>query len=317
MKFLTSIFLLFVSFNSYSQFKLNVVDSMVMNKKYKSSDVKELSKEISSDFKSDSNKIRAFYIYIVNNINYDISLSKRLWRPKSQSDMDSIILSEVNNCVKTKKGICWDYSALFQKLCFYQGIEVEQIGGTNRYTEIMPENKIGNHSWNVLVINGKRKFIDCTFECPKEYDKAEFDKFYLVDPEDFIYRCFPDDSAKQYLEKIVTYRQFKSLPYARNGFFEHKIKNIVPNLFYIKIKADAQYSITFQIANIDKLTSIEIYKNNKLVQTSTEINYNMNLKLNTKLLPDDKINVMAVKNISKDNFTIEESIAPLVTYIAK
>ena len=40
----------------------------------------------------------------------------------------------------------------FQKLCFYQGIEVEQIGGTLRNSEIMQEKKVVNHGWNSLII---------------------------------------------------------------------------------------------------------------------------------------------------------------------
>lgn len=212
------ILLLLLSINSYCQFSSNKVDSIVLGKKYKSSDVEELSKEIAFDFKSDSNKIRAFYIYVVTNIKYDIKLSKRKWYPKSLEAMDSITLSEVNKCITNKKGICWDYSALFQKLCFYQGIEVEQIGGTLRNSEIMQEKKVVNHGWNSLIINGERKFIDCTFVPPDKYSKSEYDKFYLISPDEFIYRCFPDDPTKQYLETMLSYLQFKSLPYVESSF---------------------------------------------------------------------------------------------------
>jgi len=306
----------FVSINVYCQYSLNTVDSIVISKKYKSTDVKELSKEIARDFKSDSNKIRAFYIYVVKNINYDIELAKREWYPKSQEEMDSITLSEVNNCIKNKKGICWDYSALFQKLCFYQGIEVEQIGGTLRTSEFMPEERVVNHGWNSIIINGKRKFIDCTFDPPEKYIKSEFDKFYLVDPEEYIYRCLPDDPAKQYLNSTFTYEQFKSLAYVRSAFYEHKIKNLSPNLLNMKINASAYYLITFQITNIDKLTSIEVYINDKLVQVTEEINLNMIMNLNLKLVPGDKIKFMSISTNTKDEYGAKGTIAPLLTYIA-
>ena len=116
--FLTIVFVFFASLNSLAQYSSIKVDSIVISKKYKSFDVKELSKEIAVDFKSDSNKIRAYYMYVVCNIKYDISLSKRRWYPESEEDMDRITLEEVNKCIRNKKGICWDYSALFQKLCF-------------------------------------------------------------------------------------------------------------------------------------------------------------------------------------------------------
>jgi transglutaminase/protease-like cytokinesis protein 3 len=315
MKYLFLTLATFMSINLFSQYSFNKVDSIVFSNKYKSTNVKDLSKEISKDFESDSNKIRAFYIYIVNNIMYDISLSNRVWYPKSQEEMDSITLYEVNQCIKTKKGICWDFSALFQKLCFYQGIEAEQIGGTLRDTENLPENRIENHGWNSLILNGKRKFIDCTFEPPKNYDRAAYDKFFLVDPEEFIYRYLPSDPQKQYLKTAISYEQFKSLAYVGNAFFENKIKHLSPNLFNVKIKSDSHYLITFQITNIDKLTAIEIYINEKLVQNIDEINSKINLNLNHKLVPGDKIKIKSINTISKDKFGALLSTAPLITYV--
>ncbi len=315
MRYFLLIIISIVSIKANCQYNLYKVDSIVFSKIYKSTDVKELSKEIARDFKSDSNKIRAFYIFVVKNINYDITLSKRVWYPKSQEEMDSITLHEVNNCIKYKKGICWDYSALFEKLCFYQGIEVEQIGGTLRYSEIMPENRPANHCWNSLTINGKRKFIDCTFEPPDEYVKSEYDKFYLVAPEEFIYRCFPDDPSKQYLKSAVTYNQFKSLTYVHNAFYEHKINNLFPNVLNMKINANAHYLISFQIANIDKLTSIEVYINDSLFQTIEEIKSKMTIDLNLKLVRGDKIKFMSIKTIKKDENGETGSIAPLFNYV--
>jgi transglutaminase/protease-like cytokinesis protein 3 len=317
MRHFALILLSFVSINVYSQYSLNKVDSIVISKKYKATDVKELSKEIAFDFKSDSNKIRAFYIYVVKNIKYDITLANRVWYPKSKEEMDSITLYEVNNCIKNKKGICWDYSALFQKLCFYQGIEVEQIGGTLRDSEIMPENRHVNHGWNSLIINGKRKFIDCTFDPPNEYVKFRYDKFYLVNPEEFIFRCLPEDPSKQYLKSTVTYDQFKSLTYVQNAFYEHKINNLFPNVLNMKINANAHYLISFQIANIDKLTSIKVYINDSLIQTIEEIKSDMTMNLNLKLVRGDKIKLMSIYTIKKDEYGEKGYIAPLLTYIAK
>ncbi len=316
MRYFALILVTFASICAYSQYSLSKVDSLVISKKYKSTDVKELSKEIASDFKSDSNKIRAFYIYVVKNIKYDITLSNRVWHPKSIEDMDRITLLEVNNCIKNKKGICWDYSALFQKLCFYQGIEVEHIGGTKRTIEIMSENRTVNHGWNSLTINGKRKFIDCTFVPPDEYIKSEYDKYYLVAPEEFIYTCLPDDPSKQYLKSTVSYEQFKSLAYVQSAFYEHKIKKLFPNFLNIKINEKAQYLVTFQISNIDKLTSIEVYVNDKFIQSIKEIKSNMIMNLKLKLVPGDKIEFMSVVTVTKNENGLIETIAPLFTYVA-
>ncbi len=104
MKYLLLFLILFTS-SVYGQQSIHSVDSIVLHKKYKSSNVKDLSKEIGGDFKTDLNKIRAFYMYAVNYIEYDIALSQRVWSPKSKEEMDSIKLWEVNRTIKTKRDL--------------------------------------------------------------------------------------------------------------------------------------------------------------------------------------------------------------------
>lgn len=48
--------------------------------------------------------------------------------------------------------------------------------------------------------------------------------FFLTDPEEFIYRCFPDDERWQLLKIHHSMRKFVSSPYLRPLYFEKKLK---------------------------------------------------------------------------------------------
>jgi transglutaminase/protease-like cytokinesis protein 3 len=310
MRHLLLLFTLFTS-TLYGQQTFQSVDSIVLNKKYKSINVKDLSIEIASDFQTDFNKIRAFYMYVVTSIKYDIVLSKRVWYPRSNEEMDSIVLSEVNRTIQTKKGICWDFSALFEKLCFYSSIEAEQIGGTLRNKEVISENFIANHGWNSVKLNGERKFIDCTFVPPEKYNKAEYDKYFLVNPEEFIYRCFPIEKSKQYLNRPIDYENFKKLVYTSNSFFAHQIKSIKPNLFNTKVRIDNIYPISFTVNNIADLKSFEVYLNDDLQGIISINNSKVNYKLTKVLKLGDILEIKAITEDAKKN---TEYVSPCITY---
>lgn len=303
--------LIFVTSSVFGQQSIESVDSIVLQKKYKSINVKDLSKEIAREFKTDLNKIRAFYMYVVNNIEYDMALSERVWSPKSKEERDSIVLWEVNRTIRTKKGICWDYSALFEKLCFFSGIESEQIGGTIRNALVISENFIDNHAWNSLKINGERKFIDCTFEFPDKYNQADYDKFFLVDPKEFIYRCFPIDQSKQYLKTPLDYKTFKKLPYTHNSFYAYKLKSLEPNSFSVPISKNHIYPISFTVNNIADLDHFEVTINGILQGIIKVSNSKAHYTITKVLKSGDEIKI---NTITQDRIGSGEYIAPCLTY---
>lgn len=84
----------------------------------------------------------------------------------------------------------------------------------------------------------------------------------------------------------------------------------------IKIKNNEIYLISFQIDNIDNLTTIEVYINDELIKVTEEIKSNINLNLKMKLVPGDKIKIMSINTLSQDKDGKTVSISPLITYVA-
>ena len=96
--------------------------------------------------KSTSNaaKVAAIYKYITANIKYDYAKA---------SSVKSGYLPNVDNTLSSKKGICFDYSALMATMCRSQGIPTKLVIGTA---------SVGYHAWNEVYLDGWKRY-DSTF----------------------------------------------------------------------------------------------------------------------------------------------------------
>lgn len=95
------------------------------------------------------------YNWITQNIKYDI---------KAFEKGEYLNLSP-EELLQRKKGLCGDYSALFEAMCTSANIEAYTIGG---YCKSYDYNKNkpflrANHSWNVIYTDSSWKHVDCTW----------------------------------------------------------------------------------------------------------------------------------------------------------
>ncbi|HAA24757.1 MAG TPA: transglutaminase [Ruminiclostridium sp.] len=107
-----------------------------------------LANELVKGLTSDKDKVEAIYLYIVSNIKYDY---------EKINTVDSRYIPDVEGTLKSKKGICYDYSALFASMLRSQGIPAKLIKG---YTD----NVEGYHAWNEVLIDGQWVIIDTTYD---------------------------------------------------------------------------------------------------------------------------------------------------------
>ena len=90
-------------------------------------------------------KVKAIHDYVVKHITYDSGYMSRI------QDFKSILTS-----IDKGRGVCMDYSLLFQYLCKRAAIPCITESGNVSFTNIP-------HAWNVVYLNGDWKFVDCTF----------------------------------------------------------------------------------------------------------------------------------------------------------
>lgn len=104
--------------------------------------------EICDGLKTDEEKVEAIYDWVVDNMTYDKELAKTV---------ESGYLPDLEVTMKTKKGICFDYCALFSAMLRAQGIPTKLVIG-----KVQPENI--THSWSQVYLDGKWKWMDTTMD---------------------------------------------------------------------------------------------------------------------------------------------------------
>lgn len=272
--------------NLLAQYQEHQVDSIVLHKIYRAHTIKTISKEIGEDFLDQNNLIRAIYIFLASKMTYDLDFGNESFRirsaAKTKEELNKITDSELERALRLRKGVCWEYAYLFKKLCYYQGIDSEVIPGMRRVDNELPLKPNYNHVYNVVELYGEKKFIDCTFPAPFVYNKSIYDRYYLIEPEEFIYLCYPEDVKKQYLDKPLTYFQFRNLPLATDDKLVLKIKNIYPRVSNLRAKQNQKTNLSFELGCLNALDEVFVLVNNRNVEgievTKSRINLNVYIK---------------------------------------
>lgn len=96
-----------------------------------------------ADGLDDEAKVRFFHDYLVENCEYDLTLSK----------------SRAYDCLVGGSAVCNGYAIAFYNLCSAAGMEANYIVGT-----VTTQQGVVLHAWNRVQINGKWRYYDVTFD---------------------------------------------------------------------------------------------------------------------------------------------------------
>lgn len=194
---------------------------------------------IRNTFNADSLRLRASFIWITENISYDIEGFEK-------EDPRSSVLSYV---VKNKKAVCGGYAGLLKFFCDAFNIESEIIYGIGRTGKrdinVSQYNLRSNHSWNAVKINNNWRLIDATWAAgsvdDRDEEKLKYYKdykeiYYFTPPEKMIFNHFPDNYKYQFLAKSISKEKFKKWPLFTADFLSDSINEIYPDTSLIRAK---------------------------------------------------------------------------------
>lgn len=105
-------------------------------------------KELTKGKTTDEQKVKAIYDYITANIAYDNKLA---------ANASTDYLPDIDRTLKTKKDICYGYSALFAAMLRSLDIPTKLVMGDSDYVDVY-------HAWNEVYLNGKWVTIDTTVD---------------------------------------------------------------------------------------------------------------------------------------------------------
>lgn len=183
----------------------------------------ELIVKINQDFSTEECKARAIYIWIANNVEYDVrkynrfkknknKISRKKWKNHYKYEQ-----SVSKKTYRKKKGICGDYSILYKHLCSLCGLECEVISGYSKTRNKDIGKKFGEkHAWNAIRINEEWKLVDVTWSAGYVNEETNIfrrslnDYYYFTNPDKFFLKHYP--RKQKWLLTQKTKENFKKTP---------------------------------------------------------------------------------------------------------
>lgn len=172
--------------------------------------------------KSDIERVRAIWIWITDNISYDVD----------GYFSGNISTYDAQNTFQKRKGVCSGYASLFKQMCDIAKIRCEIVTGYAKgyghdiSTNTLPDS---NHAWNAIYIGNRWYLLDSTWGAGAVNSYRlfvkEYEEFYFcADPAKLIYTHFPDDPKWQLLDKPIDSMTFINLLLVWPQFFKLNLK---------------------------------------------------------------------------------------------
>ncbi|CAF3640167.1 unnamed protein product [Rotaria socialis] len=188
-------------------------------------DVVKLILELSSG-KSLIDRAWIVFYWVSQNIEYDI-----------QAFFSGNIRHQTADDIFTnRKGVCDAFGTIFKTLCTGVQLECEKISGYAKgYGFRAGQSKFSstNHAWNAVHLYGRWYLVDSTWGeghlDSNNHGVKELKTFYfLVRPEQMIYRHFPENTKWQLLRSPISMNDFLRLPDVEPTFFELGLDLVCP-----------------------------------------------------------------------------------------
>ncbi|HTL07068.1 MAG TPA: transglutaminase domain-containing protein [Chitinophagaceae bacterium] len=157
---------------------------------------------VQSNFTSNTDKARAIFIWTASTISYDLDNMFAINFYEKQED-------KINKPLKTHKGICENYAAVFTDICIKSGIPSYVVVGYTRqsgFTDYIP------HAWCAALIDNEWRLFDPTwgsgYVANGHFIKRINNNYCLAQPSALIKSHMPFDYLWQFLYHPVSNQAF-------------------------------------------------------------------------------------------------------------
>ncbi len=233
-------FLFFLLSTAGSSQEFEVVDGKVLRYPRFTS-LEALGYRIMNDFQTDSERVRAAFIWVTHHIRYDNSFdhifqTRYQFSYQSEDDkqrqIDRLVGTRVDRAFELRKGVCMDYSLLLNALCMQFEVPTRVVKGIGK-TDIRViggEPVYKNHTWNVVQIDGQWKLLDPTWAAgymdlvTKTFVHRYMDHYFFTPPSDFVKHHLPAKPEWQLLTETIDARKFFEAPIFLPDFFDKGIE---------------------------------------------------------------------------------------------
>jgi len=248
---------------------------------------------INANFRSDEDKVRAIFIWVASNLEYDVDNMFTMRYNETKEE-------KIAKALKTRRGICENYAAVFDDICSKCGLQSDIIVGFTKQPEYTSYLR---HGWCAVKIENKWRLYDPTWGSGVIIDNKFTPKinneYYDADPAMLIRTHMPFDPMWQMLYYPKSNREFtdgkatvsKSKTYfnypdsiaayekmSEGGKYEAEARRLEQNGVNSEVVYDR---LTNLKSNIDVLRNNDkVLKQNKVVDTYNEAIADLNKGVN-------------------------------------
>ncbi|MEO6135618.1 MAG: transglutaminase domain-containing protein [Ginsengibacter sp.] len=226
--------------------------------KIKADSTQDIAQYINQRYTGEVDKVRAIYHWVINNISYNSDSSRII---NAGIDPDA----KITVAFKRRKGVCENFSAIFNDICRRSGLVSEVING---YTQ--QSNGVDNvaHSWNAVQVTNVWYFFDPTWD--EKNDSHTI--YYMIEPKDFIRTHMPFDPLWQLLEYPIQHEQFYKNNFSKNS--KTPYFNFQDSIIAYR-QMDSLNQLKSAIARIEKMTmpNKRVVENYTLLKSHREMIY--------------------------------------------
>jgi hypothetical protein len=185
--------------------------------------VEILARYLMDGAENDVEKVRAFYVWIADNISYD---TKSYFRRQYPNQSPQAVLNR-------RTAICQGYANLFKRFCDIANFPCIIISGFSRgygtNPAIIPEED--NHVWNAVQVDDQWHLIDVTWGSGYIDEKRKFVKrfsgfYFFPDPAELIFTHFPSNHNYQLLLISKTKEEFLNQMLKKPEWFKYGLKAV-------------------------------------------------------------------------------------------
>lgn len=182
----------------------------------------ELSAFITRDFKTEEEKVRAIYTWIIQNVAYEpeeyknFNFNFKNYRERNQKE-EKTRKKVISRTLREGIAVCEGYAMLFERLCELQEISNYLVRGDikTHFDDIgRPFRK--THMWNVAYIEGKPFLFDPTWGAGKyrrKFIKEPTYFYYKTPPKLFINTHYPHQGEDTFTDLSFSREDFANMPF--------------------------------------------------------------------------------------------------------
>ena len=255
-----------------------------------------LAHKLTHNLNTQVEQFRAIHTWVCSNIEADHYFGDKTIRKRKKFKNDSVAFANWNKeelsglykrLKEHKKTICSGYAYLIKELSALTGITSRIVDGYSRTVSTnLHEMEIPNHSWNVVLLDGKWYVADATlasgfyFVNENRFVKDYNDGYFLADPNLFAKNHFPLEKKWLLTSTQLSTSEFVQAPLIYGKTYKYGVIPVLPSKLLTRVVIDDAVLFSLKIPNFKLVDTISMFVSGGLtyekIQASVE-NYDNGL----------------------------------------